>query len=170
MKVASDIVSTLTGLGRRVSAARRQATAESQSKGARGDAPLSGLAFGEILQRAKPHYPISDAYERDHLPGRHWWTSQQEHVVGWLQELDGPGAYDRSSRGLGARHAYTHFQCAPGLLWIAEALGEDAKTVATASNTAAGADRPATQCAAIRKVIPWSRIQELAHASQSHAP
>ena len=123
---------------------------------------LSGRALADILRVAEPHYPISSGYEQEHLPGDHWWTSQREHVVAWLEEIDGPGAYNRTSRGLGARHAYTHFQCAPGLLWIAEALREEPGTVRAAAEKAAGNGRPATQCAAIRAVIPWSRIQALA--------
>lgn len=82
-------------------------------------------------------------------------------MAAWLDELDGPGAYGRVSRGLGARHAYNHFQCAPGLLWIAEALGEHAQVVRDAADAAGGEGRPATQCAAIRRVIPWARIVEL---------
>lgn len=53
------------------------------------DMPATELA--ELLRRARAHYPVSDVYERDHLPGRHWWSSQQEHVTAWLDELDGPG-------------------------------------------------------------------------------
>jgi len=117
--------------------------------------------FARLLRSAGAHYPISDLYERDYLPGRHWWTSQREHVTAWLDEIDGPGAYERASRGLGARHAYTHFQCAPGLLWIAEALREDPAVVQLAADTAAGVGRPATQCAAIRQIIPWQRIENL---------
>lgn len=124
------------------------------------DMPAAELA--QLLRRARAHYPVSDEYERDHLPGRHWWSSQQEHVTAWLDELDGPGAYNRTTRGLGARHGYTHFQCAPGILWIAEALGETPEVVRAAASAAAGVGRVGTQCAAIRRVIPWTRILELA--------
>ena len=122
---------------------------------------MAARDLAAILRCARAHYPISDSYENEHLPGKHWWSSQQEHVTAWLDELDGPGAYGRISRGLGARHAYNHFQCAPGLLWIAEALGEDADVVARAAQAAGGTGRPGTQCAAIRRVIPWNRIAEL---------
>ena len=122
---------------------------------------LSGRAFARILKSADAHYPISDAYERDFLPGEHWWTSQKEHVIAWMNEINGPGAYKRTTSGLGARHAYTHFQCAPGLLWIAEALGEATSTVEAAAAKAAGAGRPATQCSAIRQEIPWQRIESM---------
>ena len=82
-------------------------------------------------------------------------------MTSWLEELDGPGAHNRSTRGLGAKHTYTHFQCAPGLLWISEALHEDPAVVQLASDTTAGIGRKATQCAAIRRVIPWERIEHL---------
>ena len=125
---------------------------------------MAARGFARLLRRADAHYPVSEAYEQKHLPGPHWWSNQREHVTAWLDELDGPGAYGRTTRGLGARHAYNHFQCAPGLLWIAEALGEDAEVVTLAAETAGGKGRPGTQCAAIRRVIPWSRIAELSAA------
>jgi len=140
---------------------------EGQRKRAVLPEDLTGIKLAEILAKALPHYPVSDAYERDHLPGHHWWSSQQEHVVAWLNEIDGPGAYGRVSRGLGARHFYTHFPCAPGLLWVAEALGEDADVVRAAARAAGGQGRPVTQCAAIRKVIPWSRIEQLTRLASS---
>lgn len=123
---------------------------------------MTGAEFAAILRTFAPHYPISDQYEQDYLPGNYWWSSQQEHVTAWLDEIEGPGAYGRVSRGLGARHAYNHFQCAPGLLWIAEALGEEPEVVHAAAQSASGIGRPATQCAAIRRLIPWSRIERLA--------
>jgi hypothetical protein len=123
---------------------------------------MTGVQFSLILRGARAHYPISDDYEQKYLPGPAWWSSQQEHVTRWLDELDGPGAYDRKTRELGARHGYNHFACAPGLLWIAEALGEDLSVVQRAADTAAGIGRGGTQCAAIRQVIPWQRILTLA--------
>jgi hypothetical protein len=65
---------------------------------------LTGRAFARILGKRKAHYPVSDAYERDYLSGPSRWTSQQEHVTSWLEELDGPGAHNRSTRGTGKSH------------------------------------------------------------------
>ena len=121
----------------------------------------SARRLARLLASCRDHYPISDEYEARFLPGKHWWTSQREHVVNWLNELAGPGAFNRRSRGLGAKHFYTHFQCAPGLLWVAEALGEDADVVRQAADTAGGLGRPASHCAAVRSTIPWTRIVEL---------
>lgn len=118
------------------------------------DKDWPGRAFARKLQRLEPHLPISDAYESAYLPGEHWWSSQREHLVGWFRELSGSGAYGRVTRGLGAKYGYNYFQCAPGLLWLAEALGEEAEVVQKAADVAGGKGRPATQCAAIRRVIP----------------
>lgn len=123
--------------------------------------PLSARNMARIIERLPAHGPISDAYEAAYLPGSHWWSSQREHLHAWFCELDGPGAYGRKSRGLDARHGYNHFQCAPGLLWLAEALGEDTDVVQRAANQAGGKGRPASQCAAIRREIPWERVVEL---------
>lgn len=127
---------------------------------------LSAKDFARILNRRRANYPTSDAYPPAPAPwAGTWYSSQKEHVVGWLNELDGPGAYGRKTRGLGAKHMYTHFQCAPGLLWVAEALGESAEVVRLAADNAAdvwtGGGRAASECAAIRRIIPWSRIAEL---------
>ena len=113
------------------------------------------------MDMLEPHLIISDAYEDEFLPGDHWWSSQREHLIGWFSQLAGPGAYDRKSKNLGAKHGYNHFQCAPGLLWLAEALGEDPSIVQRAAAEAGGIGRPAAQCAAIRRIIPWQRIAEL---------
>jgi len=96
-----------------------------------------------------------------YLPGKHWWTSQRQHMVGWFSELAGPGAYNRKTRGLDAKYGYNHLQCAPALLWIAEALGEDSALVKAAANRAAEYRPTASQCAAIRSVVAWTRIEEL---------
>lgn len=130
---------------------------------------MAGSRLAKILGTAGPHYPVSDKYERDYLPGPSWWSSQQEHVTSWLNELDGPGAYDRQTRGLGAKHFYNHFQCAPGLLWVAEALGEDLAVVQRAADSAGGVGRGGTQCAMIRRGIPWSRIEALAAHRESQS-
>lgn len=120
------------------------------------------VALAGILAGAEAHYRVSDAYETGAAPGRRpWYSDQREHVVGWLRELDGPGAYGRTTRGLSARHFWQHFQCAPGLLWVAEALGEDPDLVQAAADAAGGRGRAAAQCAAIRRVIPWERTAEL---------
>ncbi|TSD85647.1 hypothetical protein FFK22_026530 [Mycobacterium sp. KBS0706] len=91
-----------------------------------------------------------------------WYSTQQEHWLGWLREYDGPGAYNRSTlRGRSAEYAYNHIQCAPMLLWLAEAVEVPEKTLRTASSAAAAAgSRSAAQCAALRREIPWRVIAQ----------
>lgn len=122
----------------------------------------SGVDFAAIMRRLHAPTPIADRYESDFLQGEHWWVSQRQHLVGWFSEISGAGAYGRKVRGATAKTAYNRFQCAPGLLWLAEALGESPEVVMEAARLAGGQGRPASQCAAIRKVIPWGRIAELA--------
>lgn len=85
-----------------------------------------------------------------------------------MSEMDGPGAYGRQRRGRTAKAAYNSLRCAPALIWIAEALGEDADVVRRAVSAAdAAGPNFSAQCGAIRKVVPWSRIDELLVLKQS---
>ena len=129
--------------------------------------------FASILKRCgKDSQPITDALEgRNPVtgydePSSVWYSSQKEHVTDWLSEMAGPGAYNRKGSGYGARHFWQYFQCPDGLIWVAEALGEDPAIVQAAAHAFCEMDgqgkRLATQCAAIRKIIPWERIAELA--------
>lgn len=54
-----------------------------------------------------------------------WYRSQKEQLLGWLGEYDGPGAYARKNPGRDARFFYNDLRCVEGLIWRAEALGED---------------------------------------------
>ena len=135
------------------------------------DLPAKDLAI--LLDRKEPHYPLSDAYEEAYLPGKNWWSSQQEHIVRWLNELDGPGAYGRTGRGFASKHFWNHFQCAPGMLWVAEALEINSELVVRAADEAHSAKRGASQCAIIRRIIPWKVIaraiaEEWAEENISH--
>jgi len=57
------------------------------------------------------------------------------------------------------------------LLWLAEALGEERDVLerAIAAIRAAGPNR-SSQCAAFRKVLPWSRIESLIEAGDFARP
>ena len=120
----------------------------------------SGRRLAALLATRAEHYPVSSAYERYYLPRGGGWSSQRGHMTAWMGEIAGPGAYGRKSRGSTARQAYNRFQCAPGLLWVAEAVGVPEGAVRAAAAAAGGRGRPATQCAAIRRLIPWQMIEE----------
>ncbi|MBB1026072.1 MULTISPECIES: hypothetical protein [unclassified Dietzia] len=127
---------------------------------------MKGRDFAKVLARLPPNPPITTAYEKNHRQGspdpRTKYRNQRDHMVGWMSEIDGPGAYGRKTRGRDARAAYNSLRCAPALIWMAEALGEKPAVVKTAvaASDAAGPNFSA-QCAAIRKVVTWSRIEEL---------
>ena len=109
-----------------------------------------------------PGGPIHQKLDVDLATGksRAWYTSQREHLLGWLAEYGGPGAYGRANPDRSAAFVYNHFQCAPGLAWLAEAVGVDA-TLVSAGCDAARAARPrsAAQCGAFRRAVPWALIE-----------
>ena len=72
--------------------------------------------------------PITESLERalrrrDASGRPTWYRSQKEHWVGWLGEYDGPGFYGRRNWDRSAAFVYNHINCAPMVLWLAEALG-----------------------------------------------
>lgn len=112
---------------------------------------LATLGLGSVLVFAVPHA----AYHLVHGSGP------------WLDAGLGAsvGAYGRKQGSTDPRLAYNRFQCAPGLLWLAEALGEDPDTVRRAiAAVEAGPARGASQCRAVREVIPGS------HPPHAHPP
>lgn len=130
------------------------------------DGDISVDDLRRIVQELDARQPITDEYEARtaHL-GRNANGNQKGHLDGWLSQYDGPGAYDRKNPSSSGRSFYNHFRCAPGLLWLAEALGEDPQVlqVAVAAIDAAGPN-PSSECAAFRRVVPWARIVELVSA------
>lgn len=117
----------------------------------------------QVIAALPTAQPITDAFERRVPPtGRVWYQSQKEHLLGWLDHYDSGGAYDRKHPGQDARHFYTHFQCVQGLLWLAEALGEERDVLEQAARAAQDAGRnSAAQCGAFRRMVPWTRVESL---------
>ena len=91
-----------------------------------------------------------------------WYSSQKEHWLGWLDEYDGPGAYDREvQEGRSAAFVYNHIVCPPMLIWLAEASGVPRSTVLAAESAALAAkDNLGSKSAAIRRIIPFQMIDE----------
>lgn len=122
--------------------------------------PAADLAA--IFRTLPPIMPISHKYQQHYWGNRKlWYSTQKEHMIGWFSEAAGPGAYGRKTRGRNARQTYNSLQCAPALLWIGEALGEDPVMVTAAANRAAGRGRESTQSAQIRAIVSWDRIVPL---------
>lgn len=126
--------------------------------------------LGQIIARLPARQPLTDAFECYPDTSAQRFSSQKEHLLGWLAGYGGPGAYNRKNPGKDARFFYTHFRCAPGLLWLAEALGEDPVTLADAiEQVKAARPNPSSQCAAFRRVISWERIAELVDREQARS-
>ncbi len=119
--------------------------------------------FRHLIGNLSEHAPITEALERQQRTGAGygaWYRSQKEHWLGWLGEYGGPGAYGRQSWDRDARFIYNHFQCAPGLLWLTEAVKLKAATLAGRDAILSAGGRPATQCAAFRRAVPWEVLEE----------
>jgi hypothetical protein len=117
------------------------------------------------IARLHPVGAVTESLElalRGPRPRATWYETQQEHLLGWLREYDGPGFYGRKNSVRTAEFVYNHFQCAPGLLWIAEAAGAPRPLLLKAKRAVLAAGRNgAAKSAAVRRVLPWSLVQVL---------
>lgn len=107
------------------------------------------------------HKHLEQALQEGAGFGNAWYGSQKEHWLGWLAEYDGPGAYGRQlGKPRDARYIYNHIQCAPMLFWLAEAVETPTDTLdETYKAVVAAPEKNASQCAALRKVVPWDDIE-----------
>ncbi len=113
------------------------------------------------LSPAGPHSEALQRAIRERFKKREvWYRTQQEHWLGWLRSYDGPGFYGRRRWDRDAQFVYNHIQCAPMLLWLAEAAGVPSETIVAAGQAVltAGA-RLSSQVAALRHLIPWSAVE-----------
>lgn len=116
--------------------------------------------FAKILQPLASSTPVCTEWEALKPPRNKWWGSQRSHMYKWFSDAEGPGGYGRR-RPQTAGQTYSRLMCAPAIIWIAEALGEDEEIVRAAANDAYSRKGAAAQCAALRRHIPWTRIFEL---------
>lgn len=120
------------------------------------------------IKRLSPRGPVTRSLERRISRGGMkvvWYANQREHLLGWLSEYDGPGYYGRSNWSRSAEFVYNHFQCAPGLLWLAEAAGVPRFALMKAKEAVLAArENSAAQAGALRRVLPWPLIEALLRA------
>jgi hypothetical protein len=128
---------------------------------------MTPLGLARKIRKLRPTPPITLQLERAmKARGRWntrgvWYQTQKEHWLGWLSEYDGPGYYRRKNHQRSAEFVYNHINCAPMVLWIGEASGVPDATVRSASRAALRArPSPAAAAAAVRRVIPWSEIEQ----------
>lgn len=114
------------------------------------------------LRPSGRHPPAThSAYESDATRSV-WYSSQHQHLAGWLSEYNGPVPTTARTPSTSSKHFYNHFRCAAGLVWLAEALGEDELVLRAGVEAIRGAGpNPSPQCAAFRRVVSWARIVEL---------
>ncbi len=128
---------------------------------------MTPLELRTLIAELPERVPLTDALEAQNRPQSSrlqttWYRSQKEHWLGWLGEYGGPGAYGRKNIRRDARFIYNHFQCLPGLVWLAEALGVEGPLLVTGQEAMADAkDNLVSQCAAFRRVVPWDVLEPL---------
>lgn len=123
---------------------------------------LTPMQLREVICTLPASVPITDEYEGSEPERKVWYRSQKEHLQGWLAGYNGPGAYNRATYTGTARDFYQRFRCVAGLIWLAEALGEDPLVLrAAVTDVRAAGSNLSSQCAAFRRAVPWTRIEEL---------
>lgn len=125
--------------------------------------------FAEILWTLEPALPISTALERAQPQRRGaWWRNQRDHMGTWFEQQRtlGSGAYSREAPNLSARRTWNRLLHAAGMIWIAEALGAPADRVQAAADAALREPDVRRRCAAVREVLPWDLIYQLAVTRQ----
>ena len=90
-----------------------------------------------------------------------WVADSKEQWLGWLSQYDTPGYYERKGTGYDARFSYNHVQNHQMLIWLVSAAGLDAPTVSRAAAAAEQGKTMAQRAAAVRKLVPWSKVVEL---------
>jgi hypothetical protein len=129
-----------------------------------GDISVSDLR--RVVKQLDTEQPLTDAYEmRTVGRGSGTYANQRQHLIGWLGEYNSTGYYNRKNPSTSGKTFYNHFRCAAGLVWLAEALGEDQEVLAGAiAVIEAGSSNPSSECAAFRRAVSWDRIVELVAA------
>ncbi len=126
---------------------------------------MSPAALRKLILPLAAETPITDSLERAMAGldrGSGWEGRQKQHLLGWLGEYDGPGFYGRANWNRSARFVYNQFQCAAGLLWLAEASGAPRAALLLARKAVlAAGPRNAAQSAAMRRVLPWAAVAAL---------
>jgi hypothetical protein len=112
--------------------------------------------IGQLREAGPISTALAKALMRGRKPRRTWYKdNQKKHWLVWL----GPNS-SRSHQRQPARFFYNQIRSAPMLLWLGEASGVSVILLKKAAKAArsAGKAGSAAQCAAIRRMIPWSDI------------
>jgi hypothetical protein len=94
-----------------------------------------------------------------------WYTTQQEHWLGWLRDYGQPGYYGRKITKITGRrtaeYSYNHINYVPMLLWLAEASGVAQRQLLRAVKAVhAAKGNGSAKCSAFRALIPWRVVEK----------
>lgn len=128
------------------------------------DAGMTPRQLLRRVQRLDVDAPVAELLDRQLAKrGERFqagYDSQKDHWLGWLREYDGPGYYGRETWARNAAFVYQHIQCAPMLLWLAEAAGIARPLLQAARDAVlSAAPRNAARCRALREIIPWVEVE-----------
>ena len=136
--------------------------------------PLSPRQLRILVRDLEPEPPLTVAFERDlsqttmslrkarYRQRKARYRHQKEQWLKWLQEYNGPGYYGRKLWDVTAETVYNRVNNPAMVLYLGEAAGVPTAQIqdAIAAAKKAGPSFP-SQCAAIRRVIPWHEIEPL---------
>jgi len=92
--------------------------------------------------------------------GYNRYSTQKAHWLGWLSKKPGAKYYRQDAPDRGPKYVYNHIMEPKMLLYLISALDFDDDLKQLAKIEAKNAKTMASSCAAIRKVIPWIKIEE----------
>lgn len=121
--------------------------------------------LAKILFKLEARPPITEKYRTKPGQKHKVYQTERGHMVHWFELQDsnnGTGPYSRKRPNKSAKAAYNRLQTVPGLLWIAEALGADTELLHRATDAANAVKDHRRKCGAVRGVIPWDYIHDLA--------
>lgn len=122
----------------------------------------------EFLESASPDWLAtaisqlpSDAPVPKGTQGYNLYTTQKDHWIGWLNPGNGTGTYPRQTgKNASAKVIYNRIGEPKMLLWLSQASGVEDELLSQARVTAGLLNPLASQCAAIRKILPWRTVAD----------
>lgn len=101
----------------------------------------------------------SDDPVKKNTQGYNVYSTQKDHWLGWLDPSAGTGTYPRRTSAT-ARAVYNRIGEPKMLLWLVNASGADNGPASSTTEASSIAGSLASQCAAIRKAVPWRMVAE----------
>lgn len=115
--------------------------------------PISVKEFLRVIRRLPTDKPIDNPSV--------WYRTQKEHLIGWLEQHDGAGAYGRKiDVKRDARFVYNHIVCPQMLLWLSRASGVPSELTQAAMGESGMATSLQQKAATIRRYVPWEMMAD----------